>query len=215
MSKKILFALGCLAIPAFIYYTAAEGSWFGDVTMSEYMLSYFEIGRYYFLLYTIFTLPFLLWIDTPILEPIFYIRLKDNALYYILKRGVIMSALLSVYIFFAFVISGLIFGYENDMKISWLKYICVLFTYILSIYIVNYVVYIITDKPVVGKLSIFFNYFIVAFVYALDLLDLIKTEITNVLNIALEVYIILSLSVGIFYIYKKLKTKECLKLKST
>lgn len=215
MSKKLIFIFSCIGIPAFAYYTALHASWFDTVTMSEYMLPYFDNANYYFLLYTILTLPFLFLFDTPVLEPIFYIRLKGNMLYHILKKGVAMSALLSVYIFFSFMISGLIFKYENDMQPSWIKYLCVLFLFILSVYINSFVAYFLTNKQTLGRLSIFLNYLIVVFVCAIDLLDFMTISVKDALNIIMEVYIALSLTLGIFYLYRQSKAKECLKLKNT
>ncbi len=215
MSKKIGVPISLITIFLVIYYLAIHASQYETVTIGEYMLPYFTRGSTYFLIYTIFVFPFLFFFKIHVFEPLIYLRLGKNIFYYILRNGIILSICISIYIFMSFIISGFIFGYKNDIELSWMKYLCLLFMFVFSCYTISNVGYYLSGKTIFGMLSIFgVNYLILVVTYAVDMGVSADLDLNALLNAILQIYIFCTALFGLMYLYKKSETKECLQSKS-
>lgn len=214
MSKKLGVTLSGVLVTLIICYLAYESKGFNE-TLNEYMLGYLDNFQKYLFLITIFTVPFFIFSQRQINEPLIRIRLKSNTFYFILKNGVSTGLLLSVFIYFTFLFWGLVFGLKTEFSLSAMNLFFKLFLFIFACYIFSYSVYFISNKVVFGPLSVLilnFLFLMIMFAVNFFLMDNLTSEST--MMIIFYVYLFVLISGGLIYLYKGAKTKECLSSKN-
>ena len=211
MSRRISFIVSSGFVLSIILYLGYNSKLMEE-TFNDYMYGYFDEPQKYLYLITVFIIPYLLCLQKPVFKSLIIIRLRENVFYYILKEGFIFSLFISSVVFFAFIFSGIIIGINFVFKLVWISLWIKAFLFTFSCYILSFTVYLLFDRIILGILSVLIlNFTILIIIYAVDFYMMTNTMSDETLTIIFYLYILFIFVAGIIFLYKGVKTKECLK----
>lgn len=210
MSKKtslIMCSVSMLMICAFFAYFSKQM----NETLEEYMNGYLNDPQKYLYLITIFIVAALFVFKIPVYDPFIRIRLRDNLFNYIINRGIRISLYFSLFLFLLFFVMGIIFNLAFSFSFKWIYMLLNIFVFSFCCYILSVTVYYISNKLLLGILSVIFaNYFLLVFVYAVDFYILNNTLSEKAFMIIFRIYMTFITTFGLIYLYIKSEKKECI-----
>ncbi len=210
MSKKISISICSISMLTICAYLAHFSQQMNE-SFEEYMNGYLNAPQKYLYLITLFVAAVLFVFKNPVYEPFIRIRLQNNLFNYVINRGIHISFGFSLFLFSLFFIMGIIFNLTFSFSFKWIYMLMNIFVFSFCCYILSVTVYCISNKIVLGILSIVFaNYFLLMLIYAVDFYVLNNTLSDKTMMLIFRIYMIFITTFGLFFLYVKSEKKECI-----
>ena len=156
-------------------------------------------------------IPILYLSKTPFLQPEYFVRLRGKFFIYLFKRTVLVSLIVSGYIFNVYLLSAILFGLKFTFSLIYVILFVKLFSFIFACVVLYYIYYYLSSKVVLSILSMFAtNLLFVGILYSFNYYILINTGSRAMDMLIFAIYKFVIIVLGTAYLGINLERKECL-----
>lgn len=160
MSKKQGQLITMIFIFFMVFYLAYDFALINEMSIITFLSSYLDNFQAYLFIFTLFLLPFFLFTYTPLYIVEYRIR-HDKDLFYSLVKVVLVNSLsFSIFLFFSFLLSALLMGFQFVFSTFYIYLMLRLFLFIVFSHLLFYVGYIVYSNVLMGILTVIFTNFL-------------------------------------------------------
>lgn len=214
MSKKISVFVSIAMMFLLSLYLAYDGIFIFEIQSDYYFLTtYLMDPQKYLYIISSCLIPILLVLHIPFLQPEYRTRINKHLFSYMMLRLIKISFYSSGVVLLCYLMAMLIYQYQFELTIIYLRGFIILFSFILYCFVFYTCVYVLSNKKVIAALSVYaVNILVLSIVYAVEFYILngsisMKSEL-----LFFMIYILLMQIIGICFLSRHLRSKECLEL---